>query len=96
MVIIIVVAIVEDVGCVIVLIAGQYLVRIKFATYNEVVIGGIVEIIYVVIRQDLVDIAAFVSTVVVGRGVRYVIVTRLAMVGIVVVVRFSSLVVSHI
>ena len=52
MIIIVVVTIIENVGCVIVFIAGQYLVRIEFVAYDEVVSGGIVEFISVVIRKD--------------------------------------------
>ena len=65
MVIIVVVAIVEEVGCVIVFIAGQDLVRIEFFEYDEVVSGGIVEFISVVIRQELVSISVVESAVVV-------------------------------
>ena len=43
MLIIVVVSIIEDVGCVIVLIVGKDLVRIEFVAYYEVVRGGIVE-----------------------------------------------------
>ena len=52
MIIIVVVTIIENVGCVIFFIAGQYLVRIEFVAYDEVVSGGIVEFISVVIRKD--------------------------------------------
>ena len=85
MVIIIVVAIVEDVGCVIVLISGQDMVRIEFVAYDKVVSGGTLEFISVVIRQEPVGIAVVAHAVVVGRGVRYVVVTRQLMVGIMVV-----------
>ena len=57
-----------------------------FFAYDEVVSGGIVEFIYVVIRKEPVGIAVVASVVVVGRGVRDVVVTRRAMVGIVFVV----------
>ena len=76
MVIIIVVAIVEDVGCVIVLISGQDMVRIEFVAYDKVVSGGTLEFISVVIRQDTVGISVVTSYVVVIRGVIYVVVTR--------------------
>ena len=50
MAIIVVVSIVLAIVCVIAFIAGQDLVRIYFITDEEVVSGGIVEFIAVVIR----------------------------------------------
>ena len=85
-VIIVVVAIIEDIECVILFIAGQYLVRIEFVAYGEVVSGVTAELIFVVISQEPVGIAVFASAVVIGRGTREVDVTRQAMVRIVVVV----------
>ena len=76
MIIIVVVTIIENVGCVIVFIAGQYLVRIEFVAYDEVVSGGVVEFISVVIRKQPVSIAVVSSAVVVGRRIRGVVVTR--------------------
>ena len=76
MVIAFVVSIVEDVGCIIVFIAGQDLFRVEFVAYDEVVSGIIVEFISVVIRQDTVGISVVTSYVVVIRGVIYVVVTR--------------------
>ena len=89
MVIIVVVAIVEDIGCVIVFIASQDLVRIDFFAYDEVLSGVVVEFIYIVIRQEPVGVSVVTSSMVVGRGVRDVVVTRRLMVGIVVVVRWA-------
>ena len=86
---IVVVAIIEDVGCIIVFISGQDLVRTEFVAYDEVISGGIVELISFVIRQEPVGIANVSSAVVVGRGVRDVVVTRQEMVGIVVVVKLA-------
>ena len=63
-----------------------------FFSYYKVVSVGIVEFISVVISQESVGIVVIASTVVVGRGVIDVFVTRLAMVGIVVV--FGSSIVS--
>ena len=51
-----------------------------------VISGSIVELISVVIRQDPVRISVVASSVGVGRGVRDVVVTRKAMVDIVVFV----------
>ena len=76
MIIIVVVTIIENVGCVIFFIAGQYLVRIEFVAYDEVVSGGVVEFISVVIRKQPVSIAVVASAVVVGRRIRGVVVTR--------------------
>ena len=89
MVIIVIVAIIEDVGCVIVFIYGQDMVRIDFFAYDKVLSGGIVELIYVLIRKELVGIAVVESAVVVGRGIRDVVVTSQARVGIVVVARLA-------
>ena len=65
MVITVFVAIVESVGCIIVFITGQDLVRIEFSAYDKVVSGGIVEFISVVIRKELVSISVVESAVVV-------------------------------
>ena len=64
------VSIVEEFECVIIFTSGQYLVRIEFVAYDKVVSGGILEFIYVVIRQDPVGISIDESDVVVGGGVR--------------------------
>ena len=86
MVIIGVVAIVEDVECVIIFISSQDLARIEFVAYDEVVSGGIVEFISIVTRKYPVKIVAIASSVVFVRGVRDVHVIRQSTVGIVVVV----------
>ena len=85
MVIIFVVTNLEDVGCIIVFISGRDLARIEFVEYYEVVSGGIVELISFFIIQDPVRISVVASAVVVGRGVRDIIFTSRAMVGIMVV-----------
>ena len=86
MVIIVVVAIIEDIECAIFFIADQYLVRIDFFAYGKVVCGGIVELIHVVIRQETVGISVVTYAVVVRRGIRNFVVTSRVMVGIVFVV----------
>ena len=62
------------------------LFRIEFVAYEDVVSGGIVKFIYAVISKEPVRILVITFTRVVGRGVRDVVVTRRAMVGIVFVV----------
>ena len=59
----------------------------SFFAYENAVSGGIVEFVSIVARQDPVGIAVVKSAVVVVRGVRDVVVTSRAMVGIMVVVR---------
>ena len=86
MVIIGVVAIVEDVDCGIIFISSQDLDRIEFVTYDEVVSGGIVELIPIVTSKYPVKIVAIASSVVFVRGIRDVHVISQSMVGIVVVV----------
>ena len=51
MIIIVVVSIVDEVGCFIFFIAGQDLARIDFFAYDQVLSGDIVEFISLVIGQ---------------------------------------------
>ena len=85
MIIIVVVATVEYVGCVIVLIAGHDLVRIEFVAYDEVVNVGIVEFISVVVRKEPIRIVVVAYSLVVRKDVRDVVVARQEIVRIVVV-----------
>ena len=86
MVVVVVGGIVEGVGCVIFFISGQDMVRIEFVAYDGGVSGGIVEFISALIRKYPVRIAFIAPALVVGRGVRDIVITRREMVRIVVAV----------